>query len=451
VCSYVGDNEVIDHSVAIRIGRGAIGWAAKHNEPKIWTRSEGNEDFCYYTDKGSGIKSMLAYPVSDGHQVTGVIVVDSRKAHAFSAREEKVMDVFARQLALIFEVQDLAQASKEEANNLKFLHDVGSRLLKSLKLKELLPEIMKQQGEIFHDLRYGFILINDQKTGKLEIREVSDTSLQGMIGQSFDLMEGLAGYIFQHHQEPISFAKGEKMLTDRPLFGYGASDLNEKSLQFIPLKTSGQKLGLIVLVSDNEQAFRESPEVLKILINHYSLALINAETLHRQEQLAVTDGLTQLLNHRHFQEILSQEFKRLERESTFLSLLMLDIDHFKKFNDTYGHPVGDQVLKKVARILKDSCREIDFVARYGGEEFAVLLINTDQDGAIQMAERIRQTIAKDTFMVDDLSLQVTASLGVATYPDNCTEKQSLIDFADQALYQAKSGGRNRVVHFSTMS
>lgn len=158
--------------------------------------------------------------------------------------------------------------------------------------------------------------------------------------------------------------------------------------------------------------------------------------------LATTDGLTGLKNHRAFQERLAAEYETAERHQTPLSLLLLDVDHFKQFNDTFGHPAGDAVLKQVARLLERTMRDCDLVARYGGEEFVVILPQTDQAGALRAAERCRLAVSGS-----DWSLRpVTASFGAATLSLNCGGSDALIAAADRALYAAKANGRNQVLH-----
>ena len=131
-----------------------------------------------------------------------------------------------------------------------------------------------------------------------------------------------------------------------------------------------------------------------------------------------------------------------------LAVLFLDIDHFKKINDSYGHPTGDEVLRRVAAILKASARKIDIVARYGGEEFALVLEGTDRAGARQLAERIRQEVEQQSFPSAKGAFGATLSIGVASYPDDAREKPEIIARADQSLYSAKHGGRNRTVCFA---
>jgi len=166
------------------------------------------------------------------------------------------------------------------------------------------------------------------------------------------------------------------------------------------------------------------------------------------QRQAVTDELTGLSNHRRFQEVMAQEVSRAKRFGQDLGLVMLDIDHFKAVNDTYGHQQGDLVLREVARVLRDSSREIDEPARYGGEELAVALPQTDLDGTYLFAERVR--IAIEALRIPRLGgrgghLRVTASFGAAAMPGTGDETGSLIAAADAALYQAKRAGRNRTV------
>lgn len=160
------------------------------------------------------------------------------------------------------------------------------------------------------------------------------------------------------------------------------------------------------------------------------------------EALATLDGLTGLKNRRTFQERLADEVHRAQRYQIALSLLILDVDHFKQFNDTFGHPAGDEVLKSVAKLLRLAVRDTDFVARYGGEEFVVLMPYTDKDAAMKLAERLRGAIATAPWP----KRAVTASFGVASLAGDCATETELLSQADKALYHSKRAGRNRVSH-----
>ena len=164
------------------------------------------------------------------------------------------------------------------------------------------------------------------------------------------------------------------------------------------------------------------------------------------ERLSVTDELTGLVNRRRLTTELQREVQRSDRHGRTFAVLMLDVDRFKHFNDTYGHPAGDAVLKRVARILGDNARDVDTAARYGGEEFLVILPETAADGAALVAERIRGSMEGDRFTPDGGSAEVsvTVSIGYAVFPEHARTPETMIEAADQALYRSKEGGRNRV-------
>ena len=174
------------------------------------------------------------------------------------------------------------------------------------------------------------------------------------------------------------------------------------------------------------------------------LAATNAELRFKNEELeklSVTDGLTGLVNHRALMQRLADEATRSKRTERPFAVIMADVDHFKQYNDTFGHPAGDEVLKGIAAILKDATRTVDCVARYGGEEFAILLPETELDGAMEVAERIRASVESGKFT----GRQMTLSIGVAVFPKDAPDTAGIIKVADEALYVAKGAGRNQVV------
>jgi diguanylate cyclase (GGDEF)-like protein len=167
----------------------------------------------------------------------------------------------------------------------------------------------------------------------------------------------------------------------------------------------------------------------------------------RLEKLAITDGLTDLYNHRRFQQLLSMEVVRQRREMQPFAVLMIDVDHFKNYNDLHGHPAGDGVLKRIAKIFRENVRAADIVARYGGEEFVVMLLYADLTKATQIAEKLREMVAAHAFPhASEQPLgHLSVSVGVAVWPDHGTNPEELLEAADKALYQAKRFGRDLVV------
>jgi diguanylate cyclase (GGDEF)-like protein len=221
-------------------------------------------------------------------------------------------------------------------------------------------------------------------------------------------------------------------------------------VKVLPLLWQDRGIGAVVLGSSQEGFLsNDAFEMMRVISDHATIAIANAQMYERMERMATTDGLTGLTNHRYFQELFDAMVARSERYGRSMSLILMDIDHFKSINDTYGHPVGDMVLKKVAKLLMGAARRTDVVARYGGEEFAVLMEETGRDGALQTAERIRKAVESEIMRSENGTFKCTLSLGIATFPEDANAKAKLAECADQALYQAKRSGRNRAVIYKT--
>jgi diguanylate cyclase (GGDEF)-like protein len=173
--------------------------------------------------------------------------------------------------------------------------------------------------------------------------------------------------------------------------------------------------------------------------------LMKSKDFEYQYKLATIDGLTELYNHRYFQDTLKQQMDIARRYNQSVSLIICDIDFFKKFNDTYGHQAGDAVLRQVAQTLKKNSRTTDCVCRYGGEEMSIILPNTSAEEALMLANRVCNAVAEKPFRLTPVdSAPVTISVGVSTFPDNAQTPQDLIEWADKGLYYAKEHGRNQV-------
>jgi diguanylate cyclase (GGDEF)-like protein len=230
--------------------------------------------------------------------------------------------------------------------------------------------------------------------------------------------------------------------------------LDAGSALSVPLFVSNRVMGSMQLFSSRQNAFqREDAQLLWIL------SLVSENLLTREYanegllRFAFTDYLTGLRTRGYFEQQLELEFKRSERRKQKFALLMIDIDHFKRLNDTFGHHVGDQMLRDVSSILMKDMREVDTVARYGGEEFVIILPETTETGAVYVAQRLRRAVEQAKFFAGSPHeiQHLTISIGVAVYDTDAQFKRDLIEFADAALYAAKHAGRNRVIAYSELA
>jgi two-component system cell cycle response regulator len=229
------------------------------------------------------------------------------------------------------------------------------------------------------------------------------------------------------------------------------------SIVVLPLLVHERPLGTLVLGSRRRAAFNDAVRsTLEVLASHMAVSLSNARMLRRLEELATMDGLTGLLNKRAMLEVADQKIAAAKRFNRSLSVLVVDIDHFKRVNDTHGHDVGDVVIKGLGEILRRAKRNTDAVARFGGEEFVIICEETDARGAMLLAERVREELGRTTFHPlgkvevagQPLSLSVNCSVGVATYPDAGASWDEMFKAADDALYVSKRSGRNRSTAWS---
>ncbi len=241
-------------------------------------------------------------------------------------------------------------------------------------------------------------------------------------------------------------------MCDTPGEDSGGKDRGDVSLIIVPLlqvtqDSAGPKtepLGVLRVASARRDAFsREELELLNIAADLAALALSNAALYEKTERMAMSDALTGLLTQYEFRSRLAEEISRADRDGREVALLMMDVDHFKPYNDTYGHQAGDVVLRRIGELMREMRRPGDLVARYGGEEFAALLM-TDMAGAAEAGEHLRARLESEIFRVGEKETRVTISVGVASFPAHSRDGEGLIEAADKALYASKAGGRNRL-------
>jgi diguanylate cyclase (GGDEF)-like protein len=223
--------------------------------------------------------------------------------------------------------------------------------------------------------------------------------------------------------------------------------LNTDFFVTVPLKAKDKVLGAILVdnVFNKKLITKSDVRILTMFANHAGLAIENSRLFEETMYLSNTDWLTKLLNYGRFHNLLSYEIERMKRSESVLSLVMVDVDNFKNYNDTLGHMKGDEALKNIASILQNKSRKFDIVARYGGEEFGIIMPNTSKENARLFAERLRIEVERyyNSDVLIEPGKQITISLGIAAYPEDANTKEELISRADLALYEAKHSGKNR--------
>jgi diguanylate cyclase (GGDEF)-like protein len=248
---------------------------------------------------------------------------------------------------------------------------------------------------------------------------------------------------------PLLITRGHNLQADALL------ELVEKdSALAVPLFVSNRVIGSMQLFSSNRHGFNKEDAQLLWVLSLVAENLLTREYANEGLlRFAFTDYLTGLKTRGYFEQQLDLEFKRSERRRQKFALLMIDIDHFKNLNDTFGHHTGDQVLRDVASILMKDMREVDTVARYGGEEFVMILPETTETGATYVAQRLRRAVEQAKFFAGSPQTiqHLTISIGIAVFDTDAQFKRDLIEFADAALYAAKNGGRNRLVCYSELA
>ena len=389
------------------------------------------------------VRTLLAIPVLEGQTLRGILAIDRVAEQPFSPREEETAAQAARFCLRAIQNErvflQLERAKVEEGK----LYRAAQALGAALSEKDVVDAGVRAAREIASfDLAAVTVFDEATRTHEIVAAKSARGEVDGLVGTRFSHNAGLVAMVVQNRCA-LPY-RGDYETARQAVLGKRLPWPNHPSLLVLPLIIHDRALGTLILGAERRHAFGDSVRpTLEVLASHLAVSLSNARMVHKLETMATTDGMTGLLNKRAMLDAGAQKIAAAARFDRKLALLVLDIDFFKKVNDGHGHDMGDRVIRGLADILKRQKRSTDVVARFGGEEFVVLCEQTDETGAMLLADRIREELGKTSFRTAEGAFSVTCSVGVATFPAAGGDWDTLFKSADEALYVSKRSGRNR--------
>jgi diguanylate cyclase (GGDEF)-like protein len=414
---------------------------------------------------------LVLFPIVYAEEIIGLLLLQKMQSDPGLAREDAdsvrmyLMQIAAplKNILLAFEQNRMAAQLEEKDHklieqsdvilrksaHLVILNEIVQQVNSTLEPNEILHALARQAAQsIGADVCAVWLFSNEKVYLKaMAAFGIAPELLPKLTLHLSDLRNTSFYPLFQERHSAIISSLHEKKI-----FKTKFHDLlkSEKWLA-MPLPLKEQVLGFFLLGHSREthDYNEEELNLIRSVANHAVLAIENAQLYQEMKKQAITDGLTGAYNHRFFQLRFADEFASARRYNTVFSLVMLDIDFFKKYNDTFGHMAGDLALKEIAGLLRASVRENDIVARYGGEEFVMILPMTDMKGALSLTRRIHKALATIKFLGDmnQPLVAITVSMGVATYHETYKRREAMIHHADEALYTAKKHGRNCTYYY----
>ena len=323
----------------------------------------------------------------------------------------------------------------------------GSKMGNILDMDELVKEMLPAMTRALN-ITQASLLFQDIASGDFTVHFTHPKTENGLSGElKFSADNPIVTWLVKE-ANPLDLKKIDSLTEFKGLWQTEREELVGSNAELLcPIKSRGKLIGILALGKKHSGGLysQEDIELVMGIAGQAGIIIENAQLYTQATMRANTDGLTGLYNHRAFHEQLEQEIARSVRFGTVFSIIMLDIDLFKVYNDLYGHLAGDKILRNIGELIKNSTRNLDMTFRYGGEEFAVILPQATLDGAYKIAERIRKTIENKT---SSKMMPLTVSLGVASWPSDAVTREEIIGYADTALYQAKHTGRNQTCLFS---
>lgn len=383
------------------------------------------------------IRSELCVPIKTGDHIIGVLNAESPQVGAFDENDEKLLVTLAGQLAVAIERMRLYQVALRTADKQAVMYRVSQEISASLDLEQVYQSIHRAVKQLMPCEDFLIALLDEER------QEIHGVYLiewdERLPSARFPSSQGLSGNVIATGRS----IKYDDFFIDHPeLHSIQFGKDRTRSGIFVPLRFKGKVIGVLSAQSYQTYSYTvEDERVLDLLASQAAIAIENARLFAEVQELATHDALTGVYNRREFFRIAGKEVERADRYQQPLSVILFDIDYFKRINDTFGHPVGDQVLRLITHRCLTSLREVDIIARYGGEEFVILMPSTDMTNASIAAERLRRAVLHEN--IDTGNGPLTISLGVAAYDEGCKDIDALLARADKALYSAKNSGRNR--------
>lgn len=420
------------------------------NKPGMFTNiPEQVPHFNQVSGNNHIIHSWLGVPLKIQNQPIGILSLDGHQPGLFTVEHERLVIAFADQVAIALENARLYENALQSANRFETLYKLSQVISTNLRSEEIYPAIHEATSELMETEFFSISLVNESE-GLIEDVYMVDRGEPAQLS-SRPLGQGLFGRVLQTGKSILFNTFEESMVEETGAIVIGDPEEDEisQSILVVPLKIGSRLVGVVSAQSYQPYAYSDTDlELLELLGANAAIAVENARLFDEVQELAVTDPLTGLYNRRKLIELGEPEFNRSQRYERELSAVMVDCDDFKQVNDTYGHTVGDQVLRRLAELCTATLRRSDILARYGGDEFMVIMPETSSASALKAAERLRRNVSSAAFETNAGSLAFSISVGVASLNKSCKTLAQLLERADYASYVSKDSGGNRVTRWT---